>query len=180
MCNSTTQRCPKEIMKIFLIEDFCHLPPVSMTLVVHLELRISPQIFEKIRNGPNGITRGGGKLIHVENLKLKISWHCPFKVTAPSHTAVSTSEMNSQPGMEIHLAVGIGSTYIGFFKGKLSFPILFEEPPVFLHWSQQRYRHHRAGFIAPLPTKNNNIFGLKSSLETDSKLVYRAVANSRM
>jgi hypothetical protein len=40
--NSTTQRCPKEIKKIFLIEDFYHLP------VVHLELRISPQILEKI------------------------------------------------------------------------------------------------------------------------------------
>jgi hypothetical protein len=47
---------------------------------VHLELRISPRIFEKIRNpGPNGIIRGFGELIHVENLKSKISWHCPFK-----------------------------------------------------------------------------------------------------
>jgi len=40
--NSTTQRCQKEIMKIFLIEDFFHLPLVSTTPVVHLELRISP------------------------------------------------------------------------------------------------------------------------------------------
>jgi hypothetical protein len=29
--------------------------------VVHLELRISPQIFEKIRNGPIGILRGLGE-----------------------------------------------------------------------------------------------------------------------
>jgi hypothetical protein len=29
--------------------------------VVNLELRISPRIFEKIRNGPNGILRGLGK-----------------------------------------------------------------------------------------------------------------------
>jgi hypothetical protein len=36
--NSTTQRCPKEIMKIFLIEDFFHLPLVSTTPVVHVEL----------------------------------------------------------------------------------------------------------------------------------------------
>ncbi len=28
--NSTTQRCPKEIIKNFLIEDFLHLPAVSM------------------------------------------------------------------------------------------------------------------------------------------------------
>jgi hypothetical protein len=44
----------KEIKKIFLIEDFFHLPPtparrhhLSTTPVVHLELRISPLIFEK-------------------------------------------------------------------------------------------------------------------------------------
>jgi hypothetical protein len=31
------------------------LPPVSLTPVANLELRISQRIFEKIRNGPNGI-----------------------------------------------------------------------------------------------------------------------------
>jgi hypothetical protein len=59
--NYTTQRCSKEIMKKFLIEDFFHLPPVSTTLVVHLELRISSQIFDKILNGPIGIVRGFGE-----------------------------------------------------------------------------------------------------------------------
>jgi hypothetical protein len=55
--NSATQRCPNKIIKIFLIEDFFHLPPVSLILVVHLEPRISPQIFEKIRNARNDILR---------------------------------------------------------------------------------------------------------------------------
>ncbi len=54
---STTQRCSKVIMQIFLIEDFFHLPSVSTTLVVHLELQMSPRIFEQIRNGPSGIIR---------------------------------------------------------------------------------------------------------------------------
>ncbi len=58
--NATTQRCPKEIINIFLIEDFFHLSPVSLTPVANLELRISPRIFEKIWNGPNGIIRGLG------------------------------------------------------------------------------------------------------------------------
>ncbi len=40
---------------------FFHLPPVSLTPVVHLELEISPRIFEKIRNGPNGIIWGLGE-----------------------------------------------------------------------------------------------------------------------
>jgi hypothetical protein len=34
---------------------------------------ISPRIFEKIRNGPNGILWGWGKLIHEKNQKQKIS-----------------------------------------------------------------------------------------------------------
>jgi hypothetical protein len=46
--NSTTQRCPNKIVKIFLLEDFFHLPPVLLTPVVYLEPRISPRIFEKI------------------------------------------------------------------------------------------------------------------------------------
>jgi hypothetical protein len=55
--NSPTQRCPNKIIKICLLEDFFHLPPVSLTPVVHLEPRISPRIFEKIRNGRNVILR---------------------------------------------------------------------------------------------------------------------------
>ncbi len=47
-------------------------------VAVPLELWITPQIFEKILNGPNGLSGAWGKLIHVENLKSKISWHCPF------------------------------------------------------------------------------------------------------
>ncbi len=70
---STTQRCPNKIIKIFQFEDFCHLPPVSATPLVHLELRISPRIFEKIRNSSIGIIRHLGetdswKKTEVENL----------------------------------------------------------------------------------------------------------------
>ncbi len=59
--NSTIQRCPNKIIKIFLIEDFSHLPPVSTTPVVNFELQISLRIFEKIRHGPNGILWGWGE-----------------------------------------------------------------------------------------------------------------------
>ena len=38
-----------------------NLPPVSLIPVVHLYLRISPRIFKKIRNGPNGILWGWGE-----------------------------------------------------------------------------------------------------------------------
>jgi hypothetical protein len=43
----STQRCPNKLNKTFLIEDFFHLPLVSLTPVVHLELQISPRIFDK-------------------------------------------------------------------------------------------------------------------------------------
>jgi hypothetical protein len=59
--NSSTVRCPNKIIKIFLLEGFFHLPPVSLTPVANLELRISRQIFKKIRNDPNGIIRGLGE-----------------------------------------------------------------------------------------------------------------------
>ncbi len=72
----------KLIIKTFMIEDYFHLPLVSMTPVVHIELRISPPIFEKIRNGPNSILRGLGETDSWKNHKSKISWDRPFKPTA--------------------------------------------------------------------------------------------------
>ncbi len=38
-----------------------NLPPVSLTPGVHLDSQISPRIFEKIRNGLNGILWGWGE-----------------------------------------------------------------------------------------------------------------------
>jgi hypothetical protein len=38
-----------------------NLPPVSLIPVVHLDWRISPRIFEKIRNGLNGINWSWGE-----------------------------------------------------------------------------------------------------------------------
>jgi hypothetical protein len=38
-----------------------NLPPVSLIPVVHLGMRISPRIFEKIQNGPNVILWGWGE-----------------------------------------------------------------------------------------------------------------------
>ncbi len=64
-----------------MIEEFLHLPSVLTTPVVHLELQISPRIFEKICNGPIGILRGLGQTDSwKKNQKSKISWHCPFKL----------------------------------------------------------------------------------------------------
>jgi hypothetical protein len=71
--DSTTQRCPNKIIKIFLLEGFFHLPPVSLTPVANLELLISPRIFKKIRNGPDGIIKGLGETDSRKNQKQKIS-----------------------------------------------------------------------------------------------------------
>jgi hypothetical protein len=38
-----------------------NLPPVSLTPTVHLDLRISPRIFEKIRHDPYAIIRDLGE-----------------------------------------------------------------------------------------------------------------------
>ncbi len=55
---STTQRCPKEIIKHFLIEDFFHLAPVSTTPVANFELRISSRIFAKNLKRPKCYNQG--------------------------------------------------------------------------------------------------------------------------
>jgi hypothetical protein len=65
--NSTTLRCPNKVIKIFLIEDFSHLPPVTTTPVVHLE----PRIFDKFEMAVMVHSGAWGKLIQekkVENL----------------------------------------------------------------------------------------------------------------
>jgi hypothetical protein len=67
-----------------------------------------------------------------------------------------------------------------FSKTELSFPIQFEEPPVYLHLSQHGYRHNRTvaniaersmrccqfqgAFIRQLPTERNNILIVKTFL----------------
>jgi hypothetical protein len=78
--NSTIQRCSNKIIKIFLIKDFFHLPPVSAIPVVNPELRISARLLEKIRNGPNGILWGGGKLIHKKTRSKKSRDTVPLSV----------------------------------------------------------------------------------------------------
>jgi hypothetical protein len=50
-----------------------NLPPVSLTPVVHLDLRISPRIFEKIHMILMLFSGAWGKMIHEKNLKQKIS-----------------------------------------------------------------------------------------------------------
>jgi len=45
----------------YALHFYNFIPPVSLTPVVHLDLRISPRIFEKIRNDPNVIFRGLGE-----------------------------------------------------------------------------------------------------------------------
>ncbi len=58
--NSTTQRCSKKIIKTFLIVRFFRLPAVSW----HWWCTLSCEylcVFEKIRNGPNGILRDLGE-----------------------------------------------------------------------------------------------------------------------
>jgi hypothetical protein len=41
-----------------VVDTGVKLPPVSLIRVVHLDFRISPQIFKKFRNDPNIIIRG--------------------------------------------------------------------------------------------------------------------------
>ncbi len=74
--SSTTQRWPNKIIKIFLIEDFFHLPHRWQTLSCKY-LRQFSKKFETVLMEYSGAR---GKLIHEKNQKQKISWHCPCKL----------------------------------------------------------------------------------------------------
>ncbi len=56
-----------------LLTPAANLPPVSLTPVVHLDLRISPRIFGKIRNDLMLLSGAWGKVIHEKTLKQKNS-----------------------------------------------------------------------------------------------------------
>jgi hypothetical protein len=77
--NSTIQRCPNKIIKIFLIEEFFHLPPVSTTPVVNLELRISPRIFKKFETVLMGYSGAGGNLLMKKTRSKKSRDTVPLK-----------------------------------------------------------------------------------------------------
>ncbi len=71
-----------KIIKTFLIEDFFYLPPESMTLLVHLELRLFSWISKKFETTLMGYSGAWGKLNNKTNLMSKISWHCPLNPLA--------------------------------------------------------------------------------------------------
>ncbi len=56
-----------------VVETGGNLPPVSLIPVVHLDLRISPRIFQKFETVLMRNSGAGGKLIDEKNQKQKIS-----------------------------------------------------------------------------------------------------------
>ncbi len=74
--NSTTQRCPKEI-----IEKFSDWRFIPFATGVCEYLREFSNKFE-IALMVSGVSGAWGKLIHEKNQKQKIAWHCPFKLTS--------------------------------------------------------------------------------------------------
>jgi hypothetical protein len=65
-----------------MIEDFFHLPPVSKTSVVHLELRISPP--EKLETALIVYSGAWGELIHEKNRSQKSRDTVPLMIVDPS------------------------------------------------------------------------------------------------
>ncbi len=80
-------RCKVHLIKLWTkylkkcyLKIFLFFSPVSLTLLINIHSRISPRIFEKIQNGPNGILRGPRDTDLWKNLKAKISCQTPFAV----------------------------------------------------------------------------------------------------
>ncbi len=87
--NSTTQRCPREIMKIFdwRFLSICYWCQRHRWCTLSCEyLRKFSKKFETALMVESG---AWWKRIHVENLKSKISWHYPFKRRMYRHLDLS-------------------------------------------------------------------------------------------
>jgi hypothetical protein len=85
----------KEIMKIFLIEDFFHLPLCQRHRWCTLSCKYLRKFSKKFQTALMVQSGAWGKLIHVENLKSKISWHCPFKRRMYRHLDLSEDGTSS-------------------------------------------------------------------------------------
>jgi hypothetical protein len=74
-----TQLSSSQKIKKIIPEKFSLLSSVLLTPLTNIHSRLSPRIFEKNGNDPNGILRGQGDTDLRKNLKSKISWQTPFK-----------------------------------------------------------------------------------------------------
>jgi hypothetical protein len=62
-CQQHKRNWWQNLLPVSLI-PMANLPPVSLTPVVHLDLRISPRIFEKFEMTPKLFSEAWGKLIY--------------------------------------------------------------------------------------------------------------------
>ena len=81
-----------------MIEDFLHLPPVSLTPVANLELRISPRIFEKISKQPLWYTQGLGEKLFMKKTRSRKS-----RDTVPLSHNYGSAESDPDSGAEIKI-----------------------------------------------------------------------------
>ncbi len=135
-----------------------NLPPVSLIPVVHLHLRISPQIFEIFWNDPNVIFGGLG-----EDDSWKKTWSKKSRDTVPLRSDVSSidpacldhvvlleDEVPDVPGLNLweglRTAVGLGAA-VG--SGSLLAPVISPVPygiqkvPDFLKYRNAANFHKR-------------------------------------
>ena len=82
MCvNSTTKRCPNKIIKTFQFEDFFFATGVNDdNRWCTLSCEYLCEVLKKFETAIMGYSGACRKLVQEKNLKLKISWHCPFKL----------------------------------------------------------------------------------------------------
>ncbi len=110
--NSTTQSCPNEIMKNFLIEDFFHF---HFTGSAPWAANISAN-FQKLWNGPNGVIRGLG-----ETDPCRKTWSQKSRNTVPLSCKESFSSWKS-----LHSLQKVCTTYAwGLFGVPIFFFILY-------------------------------------------------------
>jgi hypothetical protein len=66
-----TQLSSSQKMRKIIPENFSLLSPMSLTPLINIHSQLSPRIFEKNRNDPNGILRGRRTLLYEKKPKVE-------------------------------------------------------------------------------------------------------------
>jgi hypothetical protein len=84
-----------------IVDTGGNFPSVSLIPGVHLDLRLSPWIFEKIQNGPNVILWGWGKLIHEKTGSKKSRDTVPLRNINKAYPMVLLSGQSNLAGKSL-------------------------------------------------------------------------------
>ncbi len=116
-----------------------NLQPVSLIPEVHLDLKISPRIWEKIWNDPIFYFQGLGGRWFMKKSEAKISWHCPFKIIWKDGSTRQQTFVSDKIKRQKNISTTVWDQYLSFTT--IPTPIISHYPlPLMWLWRSLQLR----------------------------------------